>query len=156
MTDNMVILTLDLGRSTGWCVLQNGIVTLGTEEFPEVRGESPGMLYLRFQGWMEKMYKIMMNKTQLIVYEKAHHRGGAATQIGVGLQTKVMEFCARYEIECMSVHSGTLKKFATGNGAASKESMVKACIARGYQPKNDDEADAYLMLEYAKDQIGIN
>lgn len=155
MSKQITIMALDLGRQVGWCVLQNEIITLGTEEFPKTRGESPGMLYLRFGGWLEKMYEIMMKKLALVIYEQAHHRGGAATQVGVGLQTKVMEFCAKYKIECMSVHSGTLKKFSTGSGAASKETMIEAARAKGYNPKNDDEADAFLMLEYAKYEIGI-
>jgi len=155
MSKPITIIALDLGRQTGWAVLQNEIITLGTEKFPNVRGESPGMLYLRFGGWLEKMHKIMMGKLALVIYEQAHHRGGAATQVGVGLQTKVMEFCAKYEIECMTVHSATLKKFSTGHGAASKETMVEAVLAKGYKPANDDEADAFLMLEYAKHEIGI-
>jgi len=150
----VTILALDLGRSVGWAVLQNEITTTGTQEYPQKRGESPGMLYLRFGSWLEEMHKIMMKKLGLVIYEQAHHRGGDATQIGVGLQTKVMEFCAKYEIECMIVHTSTLKKFATGNGAASKEKMMEAARAKGYSPANDDEADAVLMLEYARDEIG--
>lgn len=155
MTKSITIMALDLGRQTGWAVLQNEIITLGTEKFPNVRGESPGMLYLRFGGWLEKMHDIMMKKLAMVIYEQAHHRGGAATQVGVGLQTKVMEFCAKYEIECMTVHTGTLKKFSTGSGAASKESMIAATRAKGYSPANDDEADAFLMLEYAKHEVGV-
>ncbi len=155
MSNSMTILALDLGRQTGWAVLQNEITTMGTEKFPNIRGESPGMLYLRFGGWLEKMHEIMMKKLAMVIYEQAHHRGGAATQVGVGLQTKVLEFCAKYEIECMAIHSGTLKKYSTGNGAASKETMIEAVKAKGYSPLNDDEADAFLMLEYAKHEIGV-
>ncbi|MBW1812153.1 MAG: hypothetical protein JRJ39_00395 [Deltaproteobacteria bacterium] len=155
MSKSITIMALDLGRQTGWSVLQNEVITLGTENFPLVRGESPGMLYLRFGGWLEKMYDIMMQQLGMVIYEQAHHRGGAATQVGVGLQTKVMEFCAKYEIECMTVHTATLKKFSTGNGAAGKETMIEAAKAKGQSPQNDDEADAFLMLEYAKYEIGI-
>jgi len=154
MINSMTILALDLGRQTGWAVLQNEITTMGTEKFPEVKGESPGMLYLRFGGWLEKMHKIMMNKLALIIYEQAYNKGDAATQVGVGLQTKVQEFCAKYEIECIMVKTSILKKYSTGNGGASNESMVEAVRAKGYNPLNDDEADAFLMLEYAKNEIG--
>ncbi len=152
---NVTILALDLGRSTGWAVLQNGIVTIGTQEFPDKRGESPGMLYLRFGGWLEQMYEIMMKKLGLVIYEQAHHRGGAATQVAVGLTTKVLEFCAKYEIQCMTVHTSTLKKVSTGNGAANKDRMMEAARAKGHSPANHDEADAVLALEYARDEIGV-
>jgi len=47
----------------------------------------------------------------LIIYEQAHHRGGAPTEIGVGLATRVMELATKYNINYTTVHSGTLKKF---------------------------------------------
>lgn len=41
-----------------------------------------------------------------------------------------------------------LKKFATGNGNASKDEMVAACKAAGGVPANDDEADAFWLRRY--------
>ena len=43
-----------------------------------------------------------------------------------------------------------IKKFATGKGNANKQAMVDAAIALGYDPEDDNEADAihlYLMVE---------
>ena len=70
--------------------------------------------------------------------------------------TEALAFAAKYNIETMPVHTATLKKFATGNGRASKEDMVKAAIQRGWNPVDDNEADAILLLEYAPNEINDN
>ncbi len=63
--------------------------------------------------------------------------------------TEVLAFAAEHDIETMPVHSATLKKFATGNGRASKADMVTAARARGWSLVDHNEADAALLLEYA-------
>lgn len=85
----------------------------------------------------------------LIVYEAAHHRGGAATEIAAGLATRVQEFCARHRIEHASVHSATLKKATTGKGNADKAAMLEAVAKRWKAVESDDEADAIALLHFA-------
>ena len=47
------------------------------------------------------------------------------------------------------VNVSTLKKWATGNGRATKLDMVHACVTRyNYRPGNDDEADAMHLYHY--------
>jgi Holliday junction resolvasome RuvABC endonuclease subunit len=41
---------------------------------------------------------------------------------------------------------GTIKKFMTGKGNATKEEMIAAAKLRGFDPKTDDEADALGIL----------
>lgn len=100
----------------------------------------------RFSGIQER---------NLIVYELAHHRGGAATEICVNLTGRVQEFATLYCIECAAVHTGTLKKWATGFGNAGKgEMMDRAAEILGRPPMDDNEADAVLMGMYAVDEYG--
>ena len=146
----MKILSLDCGTKTGW---STGYIS-GVEEFAVKRGESPGMRFLKFRGWLSTMLEILPD-IKVIIYEQAHHRGGAATACGVGMVTVVLEFAAQHNIETMSVHSGTLKKYATGKGNAGKPEMIAEAINRGYSPIDDNEADAQLMLEYAMEKLGI-
>jgi Holliday junction resolvasome RuvABC endonuclease subunit len=92
-------------------------------------------------------------KPILIAYEQAHHRGGAATEVGVGLSTRVQEVAALLDIpHYVAVHTATLKKWATGKGTASKDEM-KAAARRlwGVEPSTFDEADALCLLAYARD-----
>lgn len=144
----MKILSLDLATKTGWCTeAQSGVQT-----FDVKRGESPGMRFLRCRAWLNEIYSLVPGLS-VICYEQAHHRGGAATQCGVGLVTVVLEFAAKNDLETMPIHSATLKKWATGNGRAGKPDMIKAAIRMGYKPIDDNEADACLLYEYAKENL---
>jgi len=56
-------------------------------------------------------------------------------------------WCGKHGIPYMGVPVGTIKKHATGKGNASKEGMVVAAIENGWQPKDDNEADALWLLD---------
>ena len=151
----MNILALDTATKTGWATFFDHRVSSGVQEFGLRRGESAGMRFLRFRAWLKKMAEYAPGKIDLIVFEQAHHRGGAATQLCVGLVTDVLAFAADIEAETMPVHTGTLKKWATGKGNAGKDEMKLEARKRGYKPIDDNEADACLLLEYAMDSLRI-
>jgi Holliday junction resolvasome RuvABC endonuclease subunit len=55
----------------------------------------------------------------------------------------------------MGVHTGTLKLATVGYGKASKEDMVKWFQSvTGVSPTDDNEADAYALLQYAIKEVG--
>jgi len=83
----MNILSLDLATKTGWASNIHGRRS-GVIDFALKRGESPGMRFLRCRAWLNEMLKLL-GKIDIIVYEQAHHRGGAATAVCVGLITAV-------------------------------------------------------------------
>ncbi len=149
----MNILSLDMATKTGWASNIDGQRS-GVTEFALKRGESVGMRFLRCRAWLNEMWKLLEGHIEVIAFEQAHHRGGAATACCVGLVTEALAFAAEHSIETMPVHTATLKKFATGNGRASKEDMVKAAIQRGWNPVDHNEADAILLLEYALKELG--
>ena len=142
----MNILSLDMATKTGWAsnILGN---RSGVIEFQLKRGESPGMRFLRCRAWLNEMHRLLGGKIDIIAYEQAHHRGGNATSVCVGLVTEVQAFAAEHNIELMPVHTATLKKFATGNGRAGKPAMIQAASERGWNPRDDNEADAALLSE---------
>lgn len=149
----MRMLSLDLATKTGWATNIEGS-RCGTIEFALRRGESPGMRFLRCRAWLNEIHLLLDSQIDVIAYEQAHHRGGAATSVCVGLVTEVLAFAADKGIETMPVQTTTLKKWAAGNGRASKGDMIKAAISRGWDPANHDEADAALILDYAWHQLG--
>lgn len=149
----MNILALDIATKTGWACNINGKRS-GVTEFTLKRGESPGMRFLRARSWLGELFQLLDGKIDVIVYEQAHHRGGAATAVCVGLATEVQAFAAEHGIELMTVHTATLKKFATGNGRASKANMIQAAKEKEWNPVDDNEADAVLLLEYSIKEIG--
>jgi len=157
------VLALDLGTKTGWALSEGGRIESGVQDFSPKRGESPGMRYLMFRRWL---VEVLMKRTplettlDLIVYELPHLRGGAAATVLAGLQTRVEEFCAEHGIEYASVHTATLKKFATGSGRGDKNAMLVAAFDRGWTAHmqrngepDDNEVDAICLLHYALREI---
>lgn len=158
----MNILALDLGTRTGWALREDGRIESGAQSFVVGRGESPGMRYIRFNRWLEQLStsgrpltETYSPRIRVIAYEQAHQRGGAATELAYGFATRVQEFAARYGIEHIAVHSTTLKKWTTGHGNAGKGEMLRS-VNRRWAPNanptwitNDDEADAYALLQHA-------
>lgn len=150
----MNVLALDLATRTGWALSEDGRIESGVESFEIARHESRGMRFVRFNRWL---VRVVDTRRPLIVYEQAHQRGGAATEVAAGFITRVHEFCALHALEFSSVHTATLKKWATGKGNANKDEMVIRVRARFMPqrigPLDDNEADAVALLHYALSEI---
>lgn len=145
----MKILALDLALTTGWAHSKNDSQESGTFTIDQKRGESPGMRYVRFNAWLKEVLDTIT--PAIVIYEQAHHRGGAATEIAFGLITRVQEACSERNINYQKLHSGTIKKFATGSGRASKDDILAtARLHWGANIRDHNEADALWMLEWAR------
>ena len=144
----MKIFSVDPGTKTGWAFMGAGIVESGVQDFALKRGESVGVRFFMFRSWLIKMIQNM--KPDLVIYEQAHHRGGAATNLLVGMTTRIQETCEIMNVEYTMIHSMTLKKFAMGKGNASKEAMLEEARDRwGVHVFDDNEADALFMAQWA-------
>lgn len=149
----MNILALDLATKSGWAYRKGKEIKSGVESFAIKRGDSPGIRFLKFRSWLEKMVKDV--EPEIIIYERPHHRGGSATEVLVGLSTRVQEVAAKNKIEYKAVHTTTLKKFFTGSGRASKKDMIKEAKKRFPEQniQDDNQADALSVLAFAIDQF---
>ena len=150
-----MILALDCATKLGFALCKRGkIIESGTMDFSKKRGESNGAMFLRFRRWLS----VTIEQTPgvfLLVYEQAHHRGGAATEVCVNMTGRVQEIGAATGIEHVPIETRTLKKWATGNGNADKEAMKAASVKHlGRQPEDDNEADAVLLAMYAHEEYG--
>ena len=153
-------LALDLATKTGWATRQNGKIISGVQDFSLKRGDSPGMRYIYFVQWLHKitgepaLAGYRKNEVDTIIYEQAHHRGGASTEIASGFATHLQSFCAKHGNEHTAVHTATLKKFATGSGRGDKSGMIRFAKDKlGRDPIDDNEADAVCLLCYAEENI---
>lgn len=148
----MRILALDLGTKTGWAWSDGeGRIESGVNVLPLRKDESPGMRFVRFRKWFDDM--CLLVRPDFVICEKPHLRGFGPTHVLINFLGRVEEECAIREIEHTTVHTGTLKKHATGSGKASKEDMLDTAKAK-YPRKiifDDNEADALLMLDFARD-----
>lgn len=147
----MKVLGLDTATKTGWAIFDSAsgrIIESGVQDFAKRRGESNGLMFLRFRKWLSQI--IDTARPDLIAYERAHHRGGAATEIGVNLTGRVQEAAAINGIEYASVQANSLKLWATGKGNAGKPEMIAAARKLiGRAPIDDNEADAVMIAAWA-------
>ena len=56
---NKNILALDLATMTGWATLIDGKINSGVQNFSKKRGESNGIMFLRFNAWLREIQKLM-------------------------------------------------------------------------------------------------
>jgi crossover junction endodeoxyribonuclease RuvC len=81
-------------------------------------------------------------------YALAGHQGATMArlaELGGVIRLRLFELGIPY----VEIKPTSLKKWATGNGRASKTEMVAAAQAAGADIANDDEADAYLLRAVA-------
>ncbi|HQT03380.1 MAG TPA: hypothetical protein PLU46_00170 [Thiotrichales bacterium] len=147
MTPN--ILALDLGTTTGWALTQNGQIHSGSQSFKPQRFDGGGMRYLRFQRWLNELNQVE-NPIAMVVFEEVrrHVSTDSAHAYG-GFMATLTSWCEAQKIPYQGVPVGTIKKHATGKGNASKEEMIAAARAKGFNPSDDNQADALALLDWA-------
>ena len=152
--DKLTVLSLDLGTTTGWALLKaNGTVVRGTVSFKNKRFEGGGMRYLRFGNWLDEVRVSVGEVNKLYFEEVRRHIGTDAAHVYGGFMATLTAWCEANSIPYSGVPVGTIKKHATGKGNASKADVIKAMVALGYEPRDDNEADALALLHYAQ-QVG--
>ena len=87
---------------------------------------------------------------EVAVYERPFARGMDATRCLWGLAGIIEAACTNNGLAVVDALPTEIKKFATGKGTASKEAMMDAARAMGYQGDNEHEADAFMLLKYAE------
>lgn len=62
----------------------------------------------------------------------------------------LLEVCDELNLpEPVFLNVMSIKKYATGNGRATKLDMIRACVEKyNYRPRTDDEADAFWVYQY--------
>jgi Holliday junction resolvasome RuvABC endonuclease subunit len=148
----MKTLALDPATTTGFAIGDNAtrrILSSGTWHFP------PGPR--RLGAFRDRLLATCeANSIQSIFYEEAGfgaaHRGRAnKTALLVAFQLRgIIELVASdLGIPTHFVAPTTIKTMA-GSGRATKEQMVQACkTIMGIEPRDDNEADAIMLLSFA-------
>jgi Holliday junction resolvasome RuvABC endonuclease subunit len=138
------ILALDLGTTMGWAMRENGKVLSGSVSFKPTRSDNMNCRYTRFRRWLNENHCSTFDD---VVYELVmRHNGTIAGQTYGGFMATLQMWCDAQGIPYEGVPVGTIKKFATGNGNATKLDMVNAMERRGHKPQDDNEADALALL----------
>lgn len=166
----MNILALDLGTSTGFAFnvgekFECGTALLGTPG--EIKAWGKDRTRRRCDLRIPRLYRILkeISPPDVVVFEDVIF--GSTTyqvQLWASLRAVVWLVFPPEKIEC--VHVGTLKKFATGHGGATKECMAKALarqdsrfsidkneVSFGKNLLDDNAVDAVWLWHWAKQNL---
>ena len=145
------LLALDLGTATGWALSHHGKIRSGMISFKDTPFDCKDSKYTRFRRWLDHQ-KAHFEFEQIIYESVRRHAGTIAAQVYGGFMGTLQVFSDHHQIPYEGVSVGTIKKFATGHGHASKLDVMKAMVHKGHQPKDHNEADALALLYWAMAQ----
>lgn len=147
-----IILALDLGTKTGWALINNNHLYSGIECFKNDRYSGGGMRFLKFNHWLHHI-KDLNNRIDEVYFEEVRrHAGTDAAHVYGGLMGVLTAWCEEQKIPYEGVPIGTIKKYICGKGNANKEEVIEAVKKKGYNPKDDNEADALALLCWRLDK----
>jgi Holliday junction resolvasome RuvABC endonuclease subunit len=110
------------------------------------------MRYLRFKRWLTEIKQTTDGLDAVYFEEVRRHAGVDAAHAYGGFMAHLTAWCEHHQIPYQGVPVGTIKKHATGKGNAGKADMIAAMRARGFNPADDNEADALALLGWALNQ----
>ena len=141
-------LALDIGTTSGWATAfdsgqrSSGSIKLKAHQFANWASRMTKM-----RGLLDGLHTL--EPIEEVWFEEVRrHNGVAAAHVYGALMGTVAEWCDLRDIPYSGVSVGTIKKFATGSGNASKERMISAVKEKWRaNVKDDNEADAIALLE---------
>lgn len=149
------ILSLDLGTTTGWAMrLPCGSIESGSTAFRPSRYDGGGMRYLRFRGWLDGIAADAGAVAAIYFEEVRRHLGTDAAHLYGGFLATLTAWCEQKHIPYEGVPVGSIKRFIAGKGNADKQAVIVAVRSRGFDPKDDNEADALAILLWAIETHG--
>lgn len=156
------ILGLDLGSTTGWAVWNNGNIHSGIWVLATQRELALQRCYrgdrnldLRFARLLHHLREaVSQHAIEAISFEDIQFQSSRAqTQLWASLRAAVWAVASDRGLAVACVATGTLKKFATGRGDATKEAMAAALAALrppwARETLSHDEIDALWVLRWA-------
>lgn len=150
----MTHLSLDLGTRTGWATCdalqsRRSVILSGVWDLKGGRYEGGGMRFVRFKAMLEGMHQL--TPITRVAYEEVRmHRGVDAAHIYGGLQAVLTGWCEENKIPYEAIHYAHIKRHMTGKGNARKDAMLDAVRAKGFAPKDDNEADAIALALFVQ------
>ena len=148
-----MILALDLATKCGYAIGRPNAVISGVWDFKQGRFAGGGMRYVEFERKLDEVHAAGAI-TEVAFEEVRFHNAVDAAHVHGGLLAILTAWCEKRGIPYKGVPVGTIKKFWTGSGNASKERMVEAARLYGYEPQDHNEADALAVLHYRLTEIG--
>ena len=143
------ILALDIATKTGWRTKTSS----GVWDLKPNRGESEGMRVVRFKSKVKEL--ILLENINLVAYERPAGMHKSSIMVASEMVGVLKDLCIEMNVELSCYSASEIKKFATGKGNASKELMIVDAIKKGFNPKDDNEADAIHLYNLVVSDIGV-
>jgi crossover junction endodeoxyribonuclease RuvC len=146
------ILALDLATNFGYARLAAGEIKYGSYRLPST-GEDVGRFLVAYE---EALRGLFAPGCDLIIFEAPWvgpqtHQNTARKLLCLAGVTEMV--ATRLEIACREENNATVRKFFIGKGNGKRDELkrltIDACRARGWNPLDDDAADALALLDYA-------
>ncbi len=148
-------LALDLGTTTGYAsAAGDGAIVSGSVSFKPSRYDGGGIRYLRFRAWLDSMANDAGGIGVVHYEEIRRHLSTDAAHVYGGLLATLTSWCELNTIPYQGVPVGTIKRFIAGKGNADKAAVIAAVRERGFNPADDNEADALAFLLWAIETEG--
>lgn len=145
---NKTVLALDLGLKTGYAIAENGKIT--KSGVWKLHGKQLGSFINNFRDQLSNLH---LDESYTIYYEDVvAHKGTRAAHIYGALKFTLLARAIRYNMheQVHPVGVKVIKKFITGNGNATKYDVIGAVRSQGFNPQDDNEADAIALAMYGK------
>lgn len=144
---------VDLGTATGFAVGANKHMVSGVWSLKPSRYDGGGMRFVKFRQRLNEM--LQAYTPDMVIFEEVRrHASTDAAHVYGGLLAILSEWCEENSIPYSGVPVGTIKKNFTGKGNASKDLMIAEAERRGYEPIDDNEADAIAIFDWALTNYG--
>ena len=150
MTMPQFAVGIDLGTACGWAVLDYATgkrLASGTWDCSIRRGEGAGFRVIRLRGFLTELLKAYPGS--VVFYEAIKRHLGTQSAHAYGeLRGALYGLLDAESIPYAGIPVGTIKREATGKGAASKDAMIAAAYERWQvETVDDNEADALWVAE---------
>ena len=110
-------------------------------------------MYVRFRHQVAEIMRYSARSTRS-TSKVRRHAGTDAAHVYGGLLATLTAWCEEAHVPYQGVPVATIKRHATGKGNADKAAMISAAVNRGWNPTDDNQADALWILDWARNQYG--
>ena len=148
------VLAIDLGTQLGWAlgdsedkttICLRAVCASGTISFKNGRYEGGGMRFLRFRRWLQEIHELQ-HINEVVFEEVRRHLSTDSAHVYGGFLSHLTSWCEESDIPYIGVPVQKIKIFATGKGNAKKDAVIESVKQRGFNPADDNEADALALL----------
>lgn len=145
-------LGIDIGLNCGWALAHNKSLTFGLWSLKLRKSEAVGLRYSKLRAHLESLDGV----DHVHVEDVRRHEGHYARVAYFGFRSIIESWAADHHVGFHAWPVAHIKQFATGNGRADKDAMVRAVhirISPALVMETPDVADAIWIALYGQAEV---